>query len=99
MILTKINDDKDNEQKINKIPLKEEVIKNLDNFIKSQNESTSSEIIQNQQQINKNIQNLPTLLNKIKDVNKFADELTEQIISKILIEKEIKSPSEKIFKK
>ena len=97
LILTKINDDKDNEQKINKIPLKEEVIKNLDNFIKSQNESTSSEIIQNQQQINKNIQNLPTLLNKIKDVNKFADELTDQIISKILIEKEIKSPSEKLI--
>ena len=51
-IFTKINEEKDKNEKINRIPLKEEVIKNLDNYIKnSQSDNSASEIISNVQNI------------------------------------------------
>jgi len=85
-------DEKDKNEKINRIPLKEEVIKNLDNYIKnSQSENSASEIISNAPNAsNKDSKNLSadikTIINKIPDNNKFAEELTNQIISDILKE-------------
>ena len=85
-------DEKDKNEKINRIPLKEEVIKNLDNYIKnSQSENSASEIISNAPNAsNKDSKNLSAdikvILNKIPDNNKFAEELTNQIISDILKE-------------
>ena len=103
-IIPKENEDKEKNSKINKIPLKEEVIKNLDNYIKnSQSENPSSELTQNNQNISnkenkESIDDLKDIVNKIKDKNKLADELTEQIISKILSEEGINS-SQKLFPK
>ena len=85
-------DEKDKNEKINRIPLKEEVIKNLDNYIKnSQSENSASEIISNAPNAsNKDSKNLSadikSIINKIPDNNKFAEELTNQIISDILKE-------------
>ena len=85
-------DEKDKNEKINRIPLKEEVIKNLDNYIKnSQSENSASEIISNapnaSNKDNKNLSaDIKAILNKIPDNNKFAEELTNQIISDILKE-------------
>ena len=95
LITTKIND----EEKINKIPLKEEIIKNLDNYIKNnQSESSNSEII-NQENKNKiNPEKIKNILGQIKDKNKFAEELTSKIISKILSEQGLNS-SGKLFPK
>ena len=95
LITTKINE----EEKINKIPLKEEIIKNLDNYIKNnQSESSNSEII-NQENKNKiNPEKIKNILGQIKDKNKFAEELTSKIISKILSEQGLNS-SGKLFPK
>ena len=95
LITTKINE----EEKINKIPLKEEIIKNLDNYIKNnQSESSNSEII-NQENKNKiNPEKIKNILGQIKDKNKFAEELTSKIISKILSEQSLNS-SGKLFPK
>ena len=95
LITTKIND----EEKIKKIPLKEEIIKNLDNYIKNnQSESSNSEII-NQENKNKlNPEKIKNILGQIKDKNKFAEELTSKIISKILSEQGLNS-SGKLFPK
>ena len=95
LITTKIND----EEKINKIPLKEEIIKNLDNYIKNnQSESSNSEII-NQENKNKiNPEKIKNILGQIKDKNKFAEELTSKILSKILSEQGLNS-SGKLFPK
>ena len=85
-------DEKEKNEKINRIPLKEEVIKNLDNYIKnSQSENSASEIISNAPNAsNKDSKNLSAdikaIINKIPDNNKFAEELTNQIISDILKE-------------
>ena len=95
LITTKINE----EEKINKIPLKEEIIKNLDNYIKNnQSESSNSEII-NQENKNKiNPEKIKNILGQIKDKNKFAEELTSKILSKILSEQGLNS-SGKLFPK
>ena len=95
LITTKINE----EEKINKIPLKEEIIKNLDNYIKNnQSESSNSEII-NQENKNKiNPEKIKNILGQIKDKNKFAEELTSKIILKILSEQGLNS-SGKLFPK
>ena len=95
LITTKINE----EEKINKIPLKEEIIKNLDNYIKNnQSESSNSEII-NQENKNKiNPEKIKNILGQIRDKNKFAEELTSKIISKILSEQGLNS-SGKLFPK
>ena len=95
LITTKIND----EEKIKKIPLKEEIIKNLDNYIKNnQSESSNSEII-NQENKNKlNPEKIKNILGQIKDKNKFAEELTSKILSKILSEQGLNS-SGKLFPK
>ena len=95
LITTKINE----EEKINKIPLKEEIIKNLDNYIKNnQSESSNSEII-NQENKNKlNPEKIKNILGQIKDKNKFAEELTSKILSKILAEQGLNS-SGKLFPK
>ena len=95
LITTKIND----EEKIKKIPLKEEIIKNLDNYIKNnQSESSNSEII-NQENKNKlNPEKIKNILGQIKDKNKFAEELTSKIILKILSEQGLNS-SGKLFPK
>ena len=95
IIITKINEEieKNKNEKINKIPLKEEIIKNLDNYIKNnQNENSNQEINIKENKEDKNtLENLKNELKKIPDKNKFAAELTEQIISKILSENGIKS--------
>ena len=95
LITTKINE----EEKINKIPLKEEIIKNLDNYIKNnQSENSNSEII-NQENKNKiNPEKIKNILGQIKDKNKFAEELTSKILSKILSEQGLNS-SGKLFPK
>ena len=95
LITTKINE----EEKISKIPLKEEIIKNLDNYIKNnQSESSNSEII-NQENKNKlNPEKIKNILGQIKDKNKFAEELTSKIILKILSEQGLNS-SGKLFPK
>ena len=95
LITTKINE----EEKINKIPLKEEIIKNLDNYIKNnQSESSNPEII-NQENKNKiNPEKIKNILGQIKDKNKFAEELTSKILSKILSEQGLNS-SGKLFPK
>ena len=95
LITTKINE----EEKISKIPLKEEIIKNLDNYIKNnQSESSNSEII-NQENKNKlNPEKIKNILGQIKDKNKFAEELTSKILSKILSEQGLNS-SGKLFPK
>ena len=92
-----IKDEKEKNEKINKIPLKEEVIKNLDNYIKnSQSENSASEIVSSigntSNKENKNLlADIKEIINKIPDTNKFAEELTEQIITDILKEQGINS--------
>ena len=110
-IFTKINEEKekDKNEKINRIPLKEEVIKNLDNYIKnSQSDNSASEIISNVQNISNkesnkenkdSIEDLKELINKIPNKEKFAKELTEQIISKLLSEQGIINSSAQLFPK
>ena len=95
IIITKINDEKEKDKngKINKIPLKEEIIKNLDNYIKNnQNENSNQEINIKENKADKNtLEHLKNEIKKIPDKNKFAEELTEKIISKILSEQGINS--------
>ena len=111
-ITTKIDDEKEknDNEKINRIPRKEEIIKNLDNFIKnnqSENSNSTSEIIQSVQNINNDInkdsklseEDLKDKINNISDKNQFVDELTEQIMSKILSENGINSFNRLIPKK
>ena len=91
-ITTKINEEKDKNEKSNKIPLKEEIIKNLDNYIKNNQSENSNSEINNQENKNKfNIENIKNIISQITDKKKFADELTEKIISKILSEQGLKS--------
>ena len=109
LIVTKINEEKDKNEKINKIPLKEEIIKNLDNYIKSsqsENSNSASEIITNGQNVNisnkdnkKSTENIKNILNTIPDKKKFAEGLTEQIISLLLSEQGINSSKKLIPKK
>ena len=109
LIITKINEEKDKNEKINKIPLKEEIIKNLDNYIKSsqsENSNSASEIITNGQNVNisnkdnkKSTENIKNILNTIPDKKKFAEGLTEQIISLLLSEQGINSSKKLIPKK
>ena len=91
-ITTKINEEKDKNEKSNKIPLKEEVIKNLDNYIKNNQSENSNSEINNQENKNKlNPENIKNIISQIPDKKKFAEELTEKIISKILSEQGLKS--------
>ena len=91
-ITTKINEEKDKNEKSNKIPLKEEIIKNLDNYIKNNQSENSNSIINNQENKNKlNPENIKNIISQIPDKKKFAEELTEKIISKILSEQGLKS--------
>ena len=109
LIVTKINEEKDKNEKINKIPLKEEIIKNLDNYIKSsqsENSNSASEIITSGQNVNisnkdnkKSTENIKNILNTIPDKKKFAEGLTEQIISLLLSEQGINSSKKLIPKK
>ena len=109
LIITKINEEKDKNEKINKIPLKEEIIKNLDNYIKSsqsENSNSASEIITSGQNVNisnkdnkKSTENIKNILNTIPDKKKFAEGLTEQIISLLLSEQGINSSKKLIPKK
>ena len=105
LILTKINDEKENKNKINDENL---INSNISNSIKNSNEdiiniienNNSNEMndITSSNEINvKNLENLNEIKSKIKDKNKFADELTEYIISNILIGKELKSPTAKLL--
>ena len=109
LIVTKINEEKDKNEKINKIPLKEEIIKNLDNYIKSsqsENSNSASEIITSGQNVNisnkdnkKSTENIKDIINTIPDKKKFAEGLTEQIISLLLSEQGINSSKKLIPKK
>ena len=102
-IITKINDEKENEEKINKnIVIKEDI---KDNNIKKHNKNINNEniinIIENNDEILENngiiIRDFNEKISKIEDKNKFADNLTEYIISKILLEKEVKAPEARLF--
>ena len=65
---------------------------------KNTNEDKENSII-NENNDNKNLESLNKIIPNINDKNKFADELTDYILSKILIEKEIKSPENRLFPK
>ena len=80
----------------------------IDNSIKNNNNNNNEDIINIIENDNENNENendnentnkkkFNNIITKILDENKFADELTEYIVSKILIEKEIKSPKSKLF--
>ena len=103
LILTKINDEKDNEDSLNsnKNKVNKEGNKNSINDKKQKNNEDIINIIENvnndSEVINAQKQKINDIIPKIVDKNKFADELTEHIISKILLEKEIKSPSAKLL--
>ena len=121
LIITKINEEKEKNDKINRVPLKEEIIKNLDNYIKnSQSDNSNTEIFQNSEiSNNKEIksideindknkenkiskftkENSKEIINKIPNENKFAEELTEQIISKLLSDQGINSSKNLIPRK
>ena len=97
LITTKINEEN---EKINKIPLKEEIIKNLDNIIKNnQNESSNSEINNQENKDKLNPEKIKNILGQIKDKNKFTEELTSKILSKILSEQGLNSSGKLIPKK
>ena len=92
--------DKYKNEKINKIPLKEEIIKNLDNIIKNnQNESSNSEIKNQENKDKLNPEKIKNILGQIKDKNKFAEELTSKILSNILSEQGLNSPGNLFPKK
>ena len=96
LITTKINEEN---EKTNKIPLKEEIIKNLDNIIKNNQSESSNFDINNQENKNKlNPEKIKNILGQIKDKNKFAEELTSKILSKILSEQGLNSNG-KLFPK
>ena len=104
-ILTKINDEKGNDENRNKINNENIINININNSIKNNNEdiiniienSNNNEIMNNIEKNEKNLENINEIKSKIKDKAKFADDLTEYIISNILIGKEIKSPYIKLF--
>ena len=100
LIITKINDEKENDEKINTANNKDNIIKeknnndeNIINIIENNNDNMDID------KIHSNLKRFNEIKKKIKDKNKFADDLSEYIISKLLIEKEIKSPDETLFPK
>ena len=100
LITTKINEEKDQNEKINKIPLKEEIIKNLDNYIKNnQNENSNSDLNNKEKKDKINPENIKNIIGQIQDKNKFAEELTEKILTKILSEQGFHSSDKLIPKK
>ena len=100
LITTKINEEKDQNEKINKIPLKAEIIKNLDNYIKNnQNENSNSDLNNKEKKDKINPENIKNIIDQIQDKNKFAEELTEKILTKILSEQGFHSYEKLIPKK
>ena len=94
LIITKINEEKEKSGNINNqsnIINKNIILINKDKQKKNSDNEDIINIIENNDNDDINLQNLNEVVSKIKDKNKFADELTNYIISNVLIEKEIKS--------
>ena len=101
--MAKINDEKIN---TGNNSIKEKIINdNINKLNKTDNNENIINIIENTNEnmdIDKNYENLKRLneiIPKIKDKNKFADDLSEYIIKKLFIEKEIKSKDQALFPK
>lgn len=80
--MAKINEDKNNEPSKNK---NEDIINVIEN------------IYNNDKEDNKNLEKLKEITPNIIDKNKFADDITEYIISNLLLNEEIKSPESKLI--
>jgi len=80
--MDKINEDKNNDPSINK---NEDIINVIENTYNSDIEN------------DKNLDKIKEISPNIIDKNKFADDLTEYIISNLLLNKEIKSPESKLI--
>ena len=80
--MAKINEDKNNEPSKNK---NEDIINVIENIYNNDNED------------NKNLEKLKEITPNIIDKNKFADDITEYIISNLLLNEEIKSPESKLI--
>ena len=110
LIMTKINDEKENDEKNikeNNVVNEDTKDNNNNNKEKSNKKNNNEDIIkiienndaENIENNNNDIKDFHEIISKIEDENKFADNLTDYIISKILIEKEIQSPEAKLFPK
>ena len=80
--MAKINEGKNNEPSKNK---NEDIINVIENIYNNDNED------------NKNLEKLKEITPNIIDKNKFADDITEYIISNLLLNEEIKSPESKLI--
>ena len=102
LIITKINDQKENtEPKKNEIGnINENQKENINESAKTKNEDIINVIenaYNNDNDKDQNLEKLKELSPKIIDKNKFADDITEYIISNLLLNKEIKSPESKLI--
>ena len=102
LIITKINDEKENagnsNAKKNEMPKINEDKNNEPS--KNKNEDIINVIenpYNNDFENNKDLEKLKEISPNIIDKNKFADEITEYIISNLLLNKEIKSPESKLI--
>ena len=102
LIITKINDEKENSY--NNDVKKNEMAKINEDKINEPSKNKNEDIINvientynNDIEDNKNLEKLKEISPNIIDKNKFADEITDYIISDLLLNKEIKSPESNLI--
>ena len=102
LIITKINDEKENSD--NNDVKKNEIAKINEDKNNEPSKNKNEDIINvientysNDIEDNKNLEKIREISPNIIDKNKFADEITEYIISNLLLDKEIKSPESNLI--